>query len=145
MKFSQLGLCSGCWILLQIAIPVFSPQVRLFLPFPAVGSLLVVLTCSSAAVRFAENPLMRWRWIFLFALAGAVNTFYLFVMPMLITARSSEALSGMGLTVIRLLVHPLIWAVVLFFFRTFMRHIGEMNLDRVQCVKHLHHECVQQA
>ena len=61
----------------------------------------------------------------LFAFAGQINTFYLFLMPRLITLQSQIALGGMGLTVIRLFVHPLVWSVVLFFFRTVQRHIGE--------------------
>lgn len=93
----------------------------------SVGSLLVNITCSSAAVRYTGNHLMRWRWILLFLFAGQVNTFYLYIMPQLITARSQDALGGMGLTVIRLFVHPVIWAIVLFFFRTVMRHIGRVK------------------
>lgn len=92
-----------------------------------VGSLLVTIVCSTAAVRYTNDPLMRWRWILLFLFAGQVNNFYLFVMPKIITARSQDALGGMGLTVIRLFVHPIIWAVVLFYFRTIMRHIGRIK------------------
>ena len=70
---------------------------------------------------------MKWRWITLFLLAGQVNTIYLFVMPRLLTLRSSDALGGMGLTVVRVVVHPVIWASVLFLFRSVQRHIGSVD------------------
>lgn len=56
---------------------------------------------------------------------GQVNTFYLLIMPQLITAQSQFALGGMGLTIVRIVVHPAIWSVALFYFRTLERHIGE--------------------
>ena len=95
--------------------------------YSAGGSFLVNLICSSAAVRYTKDSIMKWRWIFLFLLAGQVNTVYLFVMPRVLTLRSSEALGGMGLTVIRILVHPVIWGSVLFFFRAVQRHIGHVD------------------
>lgn len=94
------------------------------------GSLTVTCTCSAAAVRYTGNKLMRWRWIALFVLAGQVNSFYLWIMPHVITGRSQQALGGMGLTLVRIFVHPVIWAGVLFFFRTVMRHIGEQQRGR---------------
>lgn len=33
----------------------------------------------------------------------------------------------MGLTVIRLVVHPVIWSIVLFYFRTIQRHVGRVK------------------
>lgn len=75
---------------------------------------------------------MKWRWIFLFLLAGQINTLYLFVIPRLLTLRSSQALRGMGLTLVRFLVHPLIWGSVQFYFRSVQRHIGSVkNLQQI--------------
>jgi len=91
----------------------------------AVGAFIVNIVCAPAAVRYTGDKLMRWRWIFLFIIAGQVNSFYLFVMPRLITLRSQQALGGMGLTVVRIFVHPAIWACVLFLFRIFQRHVGK--------------------
>ena len=42
----------------------------------------------------------------------------------LITARSQQALGGMGLTIVRLVVHPAIWSALLMLFRFVLRHIG---------------------
>lgn len=96
------------------------------------GSFLVNLTCATAAVRYTKDTIMKWRWITLFLVAGQVNTVYLFVLPRILTLSSSEALGGMGLTVIRLLVHPVIWAAVLFMFRSVQRHIGHVeNLKQI--------------
>lgn len=92
-----------------------------------IGSLIVVITCAPAAIRFTGNQLMKWRFIFLFAFAGQINTMYLFIIPRLITAQSQQALGGMGLTIVRLFVHPVVWTVTLFFFRTVMRHIGRVK------------------
>ena len=83
------------------------------------------MVCSTAAGRYTDSKLMRCRWILLFLVAGQVNTFYLFVMPYLITARAQQALGGMGLTLVRIVIHPAIWTAVLFFFRVVMRHVGE--------------------
>lgn len=91
------------------------------------GSFMVNVICSTAAVRYTKDKIMKWRWITLFLLAGQVNTLYLFVLPRLVTLRSSEALGGMGLTLIRLVVHPIIWASVLFLFRSVQRHIGHVD------------------
>ena len=99
---------------------------------PAAGALIVNVVCSTAAARYTDNRLMRWRWILLFLVAGQINTFYLFVMPYLITARSQQAMGGMGLTLVRIIIHPAIWAVVLFFFRVVMRHVGEAAAARAQ-------------
>lgn len=93
----------------------------------SVGSLAVNIACASAAVRYTGNNLMKWRWILLFAFAGQVNTFYLFIMPRLITLRSQDALGGMGLTVVRIFVHPIVWSIVLFYFRIVQRHIGRVK------------------
>lgn len=41
-----------------------------------------------------------------------------------ITQRSELALNGMGLTIFRYLVHPVIWSLVQLMFRNAMRHIG---------------------
>lgn len=88
--------------------------------------------CASASVRYTKDRIMKWRWISLFLLAGQVNTVYLFVMPRLLTLKSSDALGGMGLTLIRIVIHPGIWATVLFFFRSVQRHIGHVdNLKQV--------------
>lgn len=76
---------------------------------------------------------MKWRWIFLFMLAGQVNTLYLFVIPRVLTLRSSDALGGMALTVVRLGVHPVIWGSVLFFFRSVQRHIGHVHNMQQLC------------
>lgn len=92
-----------------------------------VGSLAVVVACAPAAVRFTGNKLMKWRFIFLFSFAGQINTVYLFVIPRLITAQAEQALGGMGLTVFRLFVHPAVWTLTLFFFRTVQRHIGRVK------------------
>jgi hypothetical protein len=74
---------------------------------------------------------MRWRWILLFSFAGQVNNVYLFIMPKLITARAEDTLGGQGLLIVRILVHPFIWTVVLTFFRTVQRHIGRVpNLQQ---------------
>lgn len=73
------------------------------------GSFLVNVICASASVRYTKDRIMKWRWISLFLLAGQVNTVYLFVMPRLLTLKSSDALGGMGLTLIRIVVHPGIW------------------------------------
>ena len=91
------------------------------------GSLAVVVACAPAAVRFTGNKLMKWRFIFLFSFAGQINTVYLFVIPRLITAQAQEALGGMGLTIFRLFVHPAVWTLTLFFFRTVERHIGRVK------------------
>ncbi len=93
----------------------------------ASGSLIVVIACAPAAVRFTGNKLMKWRFIFLFSFAGQINTIYLFIIPRLITLQAQQALGGMGLTVVRLFVHPVVWAVTLFFFRTVQRHIGRVK------------------
>lgn len=96
------------------------------------GSFLVNVICASASVRYTKDRIMKWRWISLFLLAGQVNTVYLFVMPRLLTLKSSDALGGMGLTLIRIVVHPGIWGTVLFFFRSVQRHIGHVdNLKQV--------------
>eukprot|EP00889_Picochlorum_renovo_P003120 jgi/Picre1/30150/NNA_005519.t1 len=98
----------------------------------AIGSFLVNVICASASVRYTKDRIMKWRWISLFLLAGQVNTVYLFVMPRLLTLKSSDALGGMGLTLIRIVIHPGIWATVLFFFRSVQRHIGHVdNLKQV--------------
>ena len=47
----------------------------------------------------------------------------------MITARSSEALNGMGLALIRLIIHPLIWSAVTMLFRIFVRHRGTAMED----------------
>lgn len=97
------------------------------------GSLAVVVACAPAAVRFTGNKLMKWRFIFLFSFAGQINTVYLFVIPRLITAQAEQALGGMGLTVFRLFVHPAVWTVTLFFFRTVQRHIGRVKDLKQTC------------
>ena len=96
-----------------------------FSSFAVLCSIAVVVICGTAANRFTGNKLMKWRFIFLFYAAGLVNTFYLFVMPQLITSQSQNALGGMGLTIVRLFVHPAIWSVMLFFFRVVTRHLGK--------------------
>lgn len=42
-----------------------------------------------------------------------------------ITARANDALNGMGLTIVRLIVHPAIWAAVLTWFRFIVRNLGK--------------------
>jgi hypothetical protein len=91
------------------------------------GSLIVVIACAPAADRFTGNKLMKYRFFFLFAFAGQINTIYLFIIPRLITAQSQQALGGMGLTIVRLFVHPVVWSITLFFFRTVIRHIGRVK------------------
>ena len=51
-------------------------------------------------------------------------------MPQLITSQSQNALGGMGLTIVRLFVHPAIWSVMLFFFRVVTRHLGKKDNPR---------------
>lgn len=94
---------------------------------------MVNVMCSSAAVRYTEDKIMKWRWIFLFMLAGQVNTLYLFVIPRVLTLRSSDVLGGMALTVVRLGVHPVIWGSVLLFFRSVQRHIGHVHNMQQLC------------
>lgn len=127
-NFYVMGASGGSPPLSTVSGPHTTRPGSTFIPLTflcaALGSLVTVVTCSSAAVRFTGNALMRWRFIFLFAFAGQINTFYLFILPRLITLQSQDALGGMGLTVVRLFVHPAIWTVVLFYFRIVQRHLG---------------------
>ena len=43
----------------------------------------------------------------------------------LITARANDAVGGMGLTIFRLFIHPVIWQVIMLLFRQFLRNVGE--------------------
>lgn len=128
-RVSTAVIAAGCFATPMVTALVYGMALNnyIVLAVSAGGALLVNIICSSSAVRFCKDPLMKWRWITLFMIAGQVNTIYLFVMPRLLTLRSSEALGGMGLTVIRVIVHPIIWTSVLFLFRSVQRHIGSVD------------------
>jgi hypothetical protein len=91
------------------------------------SSFLVAIFCAPAAVQYTNDPVMRWRWICLFIFGGMVNIIYSYIIPTLITARSEQTMNGMAVAVFRLLVHPIIWQAVFFYFRTVMRHIGHVD------------------
>jgi hypothetical protein len=128
-RISSAAIAAGCFATPMVTGLAYGMSLNnyIVLAVSAGGSLLVNIICSTAAVRYCKDQLMKWRWITLFMLAGQVNTVYLFVMPRLLTLRSSDALGGMGLTVIRVVVHPMIWSSVLFFFRSVQRHIGSVD------------------
>mgnify|MGYP006878997505 CR=1 FL=1 len=126
---STAVIAAGCCATPMVTALAYGMSLNnyIVLAVSAGGALLVNVICAPAAVRFCNDRLMKWRWITLFVIAGQVNTVYLFVMPRLLTLRSSDALSGMGLTVIRVIVHPVIWMAVLFLFRSVQRHIGSVD------------------
>lgn len=126
---STLVISAGCFATPMATALGYGMSLNnyIVLAVSAGGALMVNIICASSAVRFCEDPLMKWRWITLFMLAGQVNTVYLFVMPRLLTLRSSAALGGLGLAVIRVVVHPVIWTSVLFLFRSVQRHIGRVD------------------
>lgn len=123
------GIAAGCFATPMVTALAYGMALNNFIVLGASagGSLLVNVICATAAVRYTRDNIMKWRWITLFLIAGQVNTVYLFVLPRILTLRSSDALGGMGLTVIRILVHPIIWAFVLFMFRSVQRHIGHVD------------------
>ena len=122
-------IAAGCFATPMVTALAYGMALNNFIVLGASagGSLLVNVICATAAVRYTRDNIMKWRWITLFLIAGQVNTVYLFVLPRILTLRSSDALGGMGLTVIRILVHPIIWASVLFMFRSVQRHIGHVD------------------
>lgn len=73
-----------------------------------------------------SNGVMVVRWILLFVLCSAATTFYLTLVPSIITLRSGDALGGTGILIVRLLIHPVIWSAVLTFLQQFLRHRGSM-------------------
>lgn len=120
---------AGCFATTMVTALAYGKSLNNFivLGVSVGGSLLVNVICSTAAVRYTKDRIMKWRWITLFLVAGQVNTVYLFVLPRILTSRSSEALGGMGITVVRLIIHPVIWASVLFLFRSVQRHVGHVD------------------
>jgi hypothetical protein len=90
------------------------------------SSIISGLTCSTAAARHTGNRITRWRYFLLFAAGGQVTSLYYFVMPRLISLRSGDVMWGLGLTFIRLAIHPVVWGAVLLLFRNVMRHIGRV-------------------
>lgn len=50
----------------------------------------------------------------------------------IITKRSAQAMGGLALTFVRVVVHPFIWSTVLMAFRFFLRHAGKR--DRAACI-----------
>ena len=66
----------------------------------------------------------------------------------MITLRSGEALSGMGLSIVRYLVHPVIWAALQMNFRTVLRHLGARAQQRRHLCRSAHGQgstCLQRA
>jgi hypothetical protein len=108
---------------LVYGMPLNNPYVLLT---STLGSLTVNIVCGSAAARATGDPLTKARWVLLFLSAGAVNSIYLFAVPSMITSRASDVLGGMALAVVRVVVHPAVWAAVLLYFRVFMRHVGRV-------------------
>lgn len=133
-RVSTAVVAAGCFATPMVTSLVYGMALNnyIVLAVSAGGAFLVNIICASSAVRFCKDPLMKWRWITLFMIAGQVNTIYLFVMPRLLTLRSSDTFGGMGLTVVRVIVHPVIWTSVLFLFRSVQRHIGSVdNLKQI--------------
>jgi hypothetical protein len=128
-RSSSAVVAAGCFATPMVTSLVYGMALNnyIVLAVSAGGAFLVNVICASSAVRFCKDPLMKWRWITLFMIAGQVNTIYLFVMPRLLTLRSSDTFGGMGLTVVRVIVHPLVWTSVLFLFRSVQRHIGSVD------------------
>jgi hypothetical protein len=128
-RVSSAVVAAGCFVTPMVTSLVYGMALNnyIVLAVSAGGAFLVNIICASSAVRYCKDPLMKWRWITLFMIAGQVNTIYLFVMPRLLTLRSADTFGGMGLTVVRVVVHPLIWASVLFLFRSVQRHIGSVD------------------
>ncbi|KAL4422698.1 hypothetical protein ABPG75_008895 [Micractinium tetrahymenae] len=88
------------------------------------ASFIAMIISAHAIRRYTGSKQAGTRWFFFNLCTGQAMTFYSFLLPMAITARANDALNGMGLTIVRLVVHPAIWAAVLTWFRFIVRNLG---------------------
>ncbi|EFN52359.1 hypothetical protein CHLNCDRAFT_138774 [Chlorella variabilis] len=129
-------------LLAALINPICGPRFGLAMNSPGiilgtgVASFFNMLNTMNAPMRYSANPLNRLRWINMLLLASMVSNIYLFLIPMAITARSADAFGGMGITFLRLVVHPAMWATILVTFRFMLRNIGyipEMRSSILLC------------
>ncbi|KAL6770637.1 hypothetical protein ACKKBF_B32050 [Auxenochlorella protothecoides x Auxenochlorella symbiontica] len=125
---------AACAIVVLVAVPLthwsFSNLWLTFLSnetgVPSWTSCTAVFVIAQVVQLHTGSKIMGYRWIALMFFCAGVTTVYLQIMPSLITARSSTALNGMGLTIVRLFIHPVIWSAVMMLFRQFMLHSGSV-------------------
>ncbi|PRW32967.1 hypothetical protein C2E21_8152 [Chlorella sorokiniana] len=102
------------------------------------GSILMVaiwvlLLTARICGRYTGNPINRVRWMVVLQLSSIAATMYFFLMPMIVTARSSDAMGGLALTFFRVVVHPAIWSIIVAAFRFLLRHCGYVP-DMMACI-----------
>ncbi|CAL8467812.1 g7350 [Coccomyxa elongata] len=117
-----LSLATGSSLVTLIGAPLghYDLNNTLLVILPSIVTAGVTITTAFASARHTGNKVDAARYLCMFLMGGVVVYIYSFLMPTLVTSRTSIN----QLLILRLVVHPTIWSILIVQFSNTVRHIG---------------------